>query len=95
MADRTIVLSDDDAAILDRLVADGGYNDTREALHESLKLAELARDSEEMRLAAFKAAIQVGIDDIAAGRCTRLETPEALAEFLDKLLSEPLDEPNR
>jgi antitoxin ParD1/3/4 len=86
MAERTIVLSDDDAARLDRLVEAGGYLDADEALHESLKLAEIAQSSEQMRKAAIHAAIQVGIDDIAAGRSTTLETPEALAAFLDGLL---------
>jgi hypothetical protein len=43
VAERTIVLSDEDAALLDRLVADGGYRDADEALHQSLELADLAQ----------------------------------------------------
>jgi antitoxin ParD1/3/4 len=95
MTERTIVLSDEDAALLDRLVASGGYADAEDALHESLKLAEIVQGSEQARLAALHAAIQIGIDDVEVGRCTTLDTPEALAAFLDDLLAEPLDEPNR
>jgi hypothetical protein len=47
--------------------------------------------SDEARLAALKAAMQIGLDDVEAGRCTTLATPEALAAFLDELLVEPLD----
>ena len=92
MTERTIVLTDEDAALLDRLVASGGYADAEDALRESLKLAALARENDDFRLAALKAAIQVGIDDVEAGRCTECETPEALAAFFDDLMEEPLDE---
>jgi hypothetical protein len=35
--------------------------------------------------------MQIGLDDVEAGRCTTLDTPEALAQFLADLLPEPLD----
>jgi hypothetical protein len=43
------------------------------------------------RFAALKEAMQIGLDDVGAGRCTTLATPEALAAFHDELLVEPLD----
>jgi hypothetical protein len=43
------------------------------------------------RFAALKEAMQIGLDDVEAGRCTTLDTPEALAAFHDELLVEPLD----
>jgi antitoxin ParD1/3/4 len=85
MTERTIVLSDEDAALLDRLVASVGYHDANEALHESLKLADLARTSDALRLAAFQAAIQIGLDDEAAGRVTRFRSPDEIeAHFLSR-----------
>jgi antitoxin ParD1/3/4 len=95
MTERTITLTDEDAALLDRLVESCGYVDAEDALHESLKLAALARENDDLRVAAFKAAIQLGIDDAEAGRCTTFKTPGALAAFLDDLLAEPLDEPRK
>jgi antitoxin ParD1/3/4 len=86
-------LDDRDAEILDRLVESGTYEDAQEALNESLRLADLARGSDELRLAAFKAAIQVGIDDIEAGRCKTFETEEALSQYMNALLHEILNEP--
>lgn len=94
MAERTIVLNDEDAAALDRLVAHGGFADAAEALHESLALAELARDSAALREAAFRAAVQVGLDDVAAGRVIELATPAELNAYLDRLLAESPDDPD-
>ena len=78
MTERTIVLTDEDAALLDGLVAAGGYQDAREALHESLLRAERARRKDASREARFLAAIQVGLDDVAAGRVTTFDSAEAL-----------------
>jgi hypothetical protein len=41
MTERTIVLPEQDAALLERLVESGGYADTTEALHDGLGLAGL------------------------------------------------------
>jgi antitoxin ParD1/3/4 len=87
MTERTIVLTDADAALLDRLVESGDYHDAGEALHHGLKLAELARTSDAMREAAFRAAIQVGIDDVEAGRVTRFTSADEIeAHFLARPL---------
>jgi antitoxin ParD1/3/4 len=92
MAERMISLSDEDAALLDRLVGGGGYLDEAEALHESLKLAELAQGSDALREAALRAAIQIGLDDVAAGRVTILRSDDEMAAFLKEILEEPLDD---
>ena len=92
MAERTIILCDMDAEALDRLVKSGRCEDEAEALHESLKFADLGRTSDALREAAFLAAVQVGLDDVEAGRVTTLRTPEELGRFLDDLLAEPLDD---
>ena len=91
MAERTIVLDDEDAALLDRLVESGGYHDAAEAVHESLKLAELMHGSESLKEAAFQATIQVGLDDVAAGRVTRFESVEELRTEFATLRREILD----
>jgi len=79
MTERTIVLDDEDAALLDRLVETGRYQDAAEAIHESLKLSDLMRGSDALRVAAFEAAARVGLDDVAAGRVARFESAEALS----------------
>jgi antitoxin ParD1/3/4 len=38
-----------------------------------------------LKLAALRAAVQVGIDDMEAGRYRTFETPEALDQFVDEL----------
>ena len=93
MTERTIVLSDEDAALLDRLVDAVGYHDADEALHESLKLAEIVQGSDEARLAALKAAIQVGIDDVEAGRVTIFASAAEIDAYFDELLRDLRSDP--
>jgi len=93
MTERTITLTDEDAALLDRLVAAGGYADAEDALHESLKLANLAQTSDDMRIAALKAAIQLGRDDVATGRVTKFASAaEIEAHFMARGTSTPRPE---
>ena len=93
MAERTIVLDDQDAALLDRLVEAGGYGSAAEAVHESLKLAELMQGSDALRRAALEAAIRVGLDAVKAGRVTRFESTEAMVRHFAALRRTVLSEP--
>ena len=51
-------------AFVASLVAKGRYNSKSEVLREGVRLIQ----DREARLAAFDAAIQLGLDDLAAGR---------------------------
>lgn len=68
MPTRNVVLTDHQSELIDRLVSSGRYQNASEVLREGLRLIE-SRDSEErQRLEALRAAVQVGVDDIEAGR---------------------------
>lgn len=83
MPTRNVVLTDHQADLVEGLVSSGRYQNASEVLREGLRLIE-ARDAEEQaRLEALRAAVQVGIGDIEAGRSRLFESPDALRDHLD------------
>ena len=51
--------------------------------------------TDEERIEAFRAAVQVGLDDSAAGRVRRFENFDALADFVRAKLRGTIAEPTR
>jgi antitoxin ParD1/3/4 len=79
---RNVVLTERQTRQIERLVSSGRYQNASEVLREGLRLIE-SRDAEEKaRLAALRAAVQVGIDDIEAGRYRSFASPGALRRYL-------------
>jgi antitoxin ParD1/3/4 len=82
MPTRNVVLTDRQTRQIERLVSSGRYQNASEVLREGLRLIE-SRDAEEKaRLAALRAAVQVGLDDIEAGRYRSFASPGALRRRL-------------
>lgn len=82
MPTRNVVLTDRQAKIVEQLVASGRYQNASEVLREGLRLIE-SRDAEEQaRLESLRAAVQVGIDDIEAGRYVTFARPAGLRRHL-------------
>ena len=68
------------------LVANGRYNSKSEVLREGVRLIQ----DREARLAAFDAAIQLGLDDLAAGRT---KPAEEVFDRLERKYRAMLDRP--
>jgi antitoxin ParD1/3/4 len=85
MRSRTIELTERQAEIVDRLVRSGGFQDESEVIRESLLLLELHQADDELKLAALRAAVQVGIDDMEAGRYRTFETEDQIREHVANL----------
>jgi antitoxin ParD1/3/4 len=85
MRSRTIELTEGQAKLVDRLVQSGSFRDESEVIRESLLLLELHQADDATRLAALRAAIQVGIDDMEAGRYTTFETEDQIREHVANL----------
>jgi antitoxin ParD1/3/4 len=68
MPTRNVVITQHQAELIDRLVASGRYQNASEVLRAGLRAVEREDAEHEARLAALRAAVQVGIDDIEAGR---------------------------
>lgn len=82
MPTRNVVLTDHQAAMVERLVESGRYQNASEVLREGLRLVE-ARDTEEqVRLQTLREAAKSGLTDIATGRSHLFEEPESLRRHL-------------
>ena len=95
MPTRNVVLTDRQAALLERLVKSGRYQNASEVLRAGLRLVEQREAEDRARLLALREAASAGIADIEAGRFRTFETPRALDDYLQALTEEVLarDEP--
>lgn len=92
MPTRNVVLTDHQSELIERLVASGRYQNASEVLREGLRLIERRDAEDEARLKALRAAVQVGIDDIEAGRYRDFDSADALADYLERMTDETLSE---
>lgn len=81
MSDRTLTLTDRQEKIIDDLVATGRYESAGDVLDEALRLVEERESDFAERLEALRAAVQLGFDDIEAGRYIDLDEA-GLEEFI-------------
>jgi antitoxin ParD1/3/4 len=66
-------------------VATGLYRDEADVVAEALRLLDRTDQGSERQIERLRAAIQVGIDDIAAGRFTDIHNEDELRAFFDDL----------
>ena len=85
MPTRNVVLTEHQAALLERLVESGRYQNASEVLREGLRLIERRDAEEKARLKALREAVRVGADDIDAGRFRSFESASALARHLNSI----------
>ena len=92
MPTRNVVITDRHAALIDECVKSGEYQNASEVLREGLRLVEERRAQYAAKLEALRAAAQVGIDDMEAGRYTSFESMDEFTQHLDaeteRLISE-------
>ncbi len=82
MPTRNVVLTDHQAALVERLVTSGRYQNASEVLREGLRLVEQREAEDAHRLEALRAAVRLGVADIAAGRFQSFDTQASLREHL-------------
>ena len=68
MPTRNVVLSDHQQQLIEALVTSGRYQNASEILRDGLRMVERREAEDAARLAALRAAVQVGLDDLDAGR---------------------------
>lgn len=91
MPTRNVVITDHQAKLIDRLVSEGRYQNGSEVLRDALRLIEAREAEDKAKLAALREAIQVGIDDIEAGRFYTFESREALRRGLRQWADEAIN----
>ena len=85
MPTKNVVVTDRQAKMIDRMVSSGQYQNASEVLREGLRLVEERNREEKAKLRALREAIQVGIDDIEAGRYTTFHSSEELRRHMKSL----------
>jgi antitoxin ParD1/3/4 len=65
---RNVVLTDQQTAMIERLVHAGRYQNASEVLRDGLRLVQQREAENEARLAALRQAASVGLEDFADGR---------------------------
>ncbi len=84
MPTRNVVLTEHQQDLIETLVESGRYQNASEVLREGLRLVEAQEQEAVARLQALRAAVQVGLDDIDAGRYTELAADE-LEDYIEML----------
>jgi antitoxin ParD1/3/4 len=82
MPTRNVVLTDRQTKLVDRLVSSGQYQNASEVLRDGLRLIEERAAEHKAKVEALRAAAQVGIDDIEAGRYRTFKSSRALRDYL-------------
>jgi len=88
MPTRNVVLTDPQAALVERLVASGRYQNASEVLRDGLRLVETRDAQDKAQLAALSEAAKVGVADIDAGRFRDFASTAALGRHLARLADE-------
>ncbi|HVZ43680.1 MAG TPA: type II toxin-antitoxin system ParD family antitoxin [Ramlibacter sp.] len=88
MPTRNVVLTERQAAMVDRLVATGRYQNASEVLRDGLRLVEQEEAEARARIKALREAVKRGIADADAGRYRSFASSAALRAHLRTLADE-------
>lgn len=78
MPTRNVVLTDRQAALVDRLVKSGCYQNASEVLREGLRLIEREQAQTQAKIEALREAARIGIADVEMERIRTFASAEAL-----------------
>jgi antitoxin ParD1/3/4 len=92
MPTRNVVITNHYAAMIERLVDCGEYQNASEVLREGLRLLEQRDEERRAKLAALREAAKIGFEAIDMGRYRDLDSSEELREHLQLLAREALSE---
>ena len=92
MPTRNVVLTDQQADLVEQLVKSGRYQNASEVLREGLRLVEKREAEDASRLEALRSAVKIGIDDIESGRFKTFGSTEALRIHVKSLTAKVISE---
>jgi antitoxin ParD1/3/4 len=72
------------AEFVEKEVESGAYSTASEVVRDGLRLLREERAAYEEKLAILRREIQLGVDDLEAGRISTKTIPEIAAELFDK-----------
>jgi antitoxin ParD1/3/4 len=79
---RNVVLTEQQATMIERLVHSGRYQNASEVLRDGLRLVQQRDAEDKARIAALRQAASVGEQDFSAGRYRSFADGEALRSHL-------------
>lgn len=85
MPTRNVVLTDHQAALVERLVSVGRYQNVSEVLREGLRLVETREAEDKLRLQALREAVRHGLADADAQRIRAFDSSAELRRHLTAL----------
>ena len=88
MPTRNVVLTDHQAALIERLVQSGRYQNASEVLRDGLRVIERQESEHAARLEALREAARIGVADIETGRFAAFTDVESLGCHLGALADE-------
>jgi len=83
MPTRNVVLTNEQARLVESLVSSGRYQNASEVIREGLRLIERREAEDAARLVALRAAANVGISALAQGAFREFPDAGALEEYLN------------
>jgi antitoxin ParD1/3/4 len=95
MPTRNVVITAHQAALIDRLVASGRYQNASEVLRAGLRAVEEEEAEYEAKLVALRAAVQEGLDAIAAGDFTEMSSEEEISAWVGGAFEEAIRKAGR
>ena len=84
MPTRNVVLTEQQAAMIERLVQAGRYQNASEVLRDGLRLIQQREAEDKTRLVALREAAHIGTEDFAAGRYHSFADGQALGTHLSR-----------
>jgi antitoxin ParD1/3/4 len=91
---RNVVLTEQQAEMIERLVGSGRYQNASEVLRDGLRLVQQREAEDEARLAALRQAASVGVADFADGRYRNFADGETLRDHLAMRAGTVLNQPS-
>jgi antitoxin ParD1/3/4 len=82
MPTRNVVLTEQQTAMIERLVRSGRYQNASEVLRDGLRLVQQREAEDKARLLALREAAKVGLEDFAAGRYRSFADGDSLRRHL-------------
>ncbi len=90
MPTRNVVLTNYQAAFVERLVSTGRYQNASEVLRDGLRMVEQPEAEDASRLEALRTAVNVGVADFEQGRYATFETGAQLRDHLASVASKAI-----
>ena len=91
MPTRNVVLTDQQATMIERLVHSGRYQNASEVLRDGLRLVQQRDAEDKASVVALRQAASVGLHDFTAGRYRSFADGDALRSHLAARASKVLD----